>query len=1072
LFKNEFRLPWGKRWTNQALESRLSVDTDGHRLEADAGWAPRASLAGPQPPQGIAPSLTISVGAPNSIYFENSGAKAIAPTLLVSDADSPNFAGGTLTVSFSGATAAEMLGIANQGTGAGLIGVSGSNVTYGGVSIGTFSGGAGGSISVSLNAAATAEAVQALGRDITYTNSSDNPGTFGCVFTFALNDGSATGQVTSSLMITALDDAPTAANLAGDVAQYAAGAAAVRLDQGTAVTLADVDNSDFGHGSLSVRVFANGVAGQDALGVMAGDPVSIAGGFVTVNGINIGSVTGAGTMEMTFSFNATATIPLVTALVHALSYSNNSNNPANLQRSLQIDLVDGHGLGGAFGDSDKLSVQVFVNVTGSNGVDPPPPPPGSVPPSLTYTPVFPADLVMSDDGLRLYTAGSDGNVRIYRGETGDLLSTIHVANSLNAIDVSPNGRFLFVTDTQIVSTSPPGTSQNNVITTIACYRIDLVTQQITRFTLDVHGFESTFADVAILDDGRVLFSERVNASGPTAPLRLLNPATGQFSDVGIPTDGATLIRTADGTHVLAGASSNSTMPAGVFDSHLGVVARQSTSGLGRGIEAYSPTASLIVGVDEGGLYAYGASLALQGALTQFNPQWQSGNVQGLAFDATGTYLFVLDRNQDAIVQLAVADWSIIHSIPLGINVFGGATLYGNSLMVSPDMRYFTVASDRGVQRVDNPYVADAVVGTMGVDVMIGTGNGETIIGDGGNDQIDAGGGADKVLGGDNDDILHGGDGNDVVQGGWGNDTLYGDAGADRLEGGWDNDSYYVDAGDLIVEKAGQGIDSVFVSASFALPAGLEIEALATANPLGTSAINLTGNDFAQQIVGNAGNNILDGAGGADVMTGGAGDDIYLVDAADLVVENAGGGTDEIRTSLASYSIAALGNVENLTGSSAGRQTLTGNDGANVLRSGGHASMFGDAGDDRLVGGAGADVFTGGAGADTFAFLAPADSHEAVYRSDGRKFVPDLITDFHSGEGDRIDLSAIDAVAGTPGNDAFAFIGGGAFTGHAGELRWEIRGGAAIVFADIDGDGSGDFQFLVFTPALAASDFVL
>ncbi len=48
-----------------------------------------------------------------------------------------------------------MLSVNNQGTGAGQIGVSGIDITYGGVVIGTMSGGAESSLVVTFNANAT-----------------------------------------------------------------------------------------------------------------------------------------------------------------------------------------------------------------------------------------------------------------------------------------------------------------------------------------------------------------------------------------------------------------------------------------------------------------------------------------------------------------------------------------------------------------------------------------------------------------------------------------------------------------------------------------------------------------------------------------------------------------------------------------------------------------------------------------------------------------------------------------------------------------------------------------------------
>src|SRR4029077_20700370 len=65
-------------------------------------------------------------------YTENQAATAIAPAGTVSDVDSANFNGGSLMAAFTANGAAEdQLSIQNQGTGAGQIGVSGANVTFG-----------------------------------------------------------------------------------------------------------------------------------------------------------------------------------------------------------------------------------------------------------------------------------------------------------------------------------------------------------------------------------------------------------------------------------------------------------------------------------------------------------------------------------------------------------------------------------------------------------------------------------------------------------------------------------------------------------------------------------------------------------------------------------------------------------------------------------------------------------------------------------------------------------------------------------------------------------------------------
>ena len=102
------------------------------------------------------------------------------------------------------------------------------------------------------------------------------------------------------------------------------------------------------------------------------------------------------------------------------------------------------------------------------------------------------------------------------------------------------------------------------------------------------------------------------------------------------------------------------------------------------------------------------------------------------------------------------------------------------------------------------------------------------------------------------------------------------------------------------------------------------------------------------------------------MAGGADNDIYVVDdAGDQVVEGAGQGTDRIRTTLLSYSLAGLSEVENLAFIGIGDFAGTGSTASNRITGG--------AGNDTLIGGAGADVLDGGLGADSMAGGADNDT---------------------------------------------------------------------------------------------------
>lgn len=116
----------------------------------------------------------------------------------MTDVDSANFDGGDLTVSIASGRddADDVLAIQDQGSGAGEIGVSGTDVSYEGTVIGTFAGGTGTSdLVISFNANATQAATAALVRAITYDNTdtdSPTPGTRTIQFTLDDGDGGVT----------------------------------------------------------------------------------------------------------------------------------------------------------------------------------------------------------------------------------------------------------------------------------------------------------------------------------------------------------------------------------------------------------------------------------------------------------------------------------------------------------------------------------------------------------------------------------------------------------------------------------------------------------------------------------------------------------------------------------------------------------------------------------------------------------------------------------------------------------------------------------------------------------------
>ena len=346
-----------------------------------------------------------------------------------------------------------------------------------------------------------------------------------------------------------------------------------------------------------------------------------------------------------------------------------------------------------------------------------------------------------------------------------------------------------------------------------------------------------------------------------------------------------------------------------------------------------------------------------------------------------------------------------------------------------------------------------------------------------------------------DDVLTGTAGNDSIGGYGGNDTIYGLGGADTLDGGTGvdivyggpgNDIYIVDAtSDASYEALNEGVDEVRSSATYTLGANIENLTL-----LGSGNINGTGNSLANVITGNDGINTLFGGGGNDTLIGGGGNDIlagntgndwldggvgadqmygyggndvYVIDdAGDFVSEAFNAGTDEVRSTLAAYTL--IGNVENLTLLGSGNingtgnslaNVITGNDGSNILAGGG--------GNDTLSGGAGNDTLSGGAGNDTLIWDAADGSIQGgadtdTLRIDGSGVVIDLtaisdtkITDveiinFAGSGGHLLSLALGDVLAMSSATDTLFISAGSA--GNSVDIT--DFGGWASVTSDVSG----------------------
>lgn len=403
----------------------------------------------------------------------------------------------------------------------------------------------------------------------------------------------------------------------------------------------------------------------------------------------------------------------------------------------------------------------------------------------------------------------------------------------------------------------------------------------------------------------------------------------------------------------------------------------------------------------------------------------------------------------------------------------------------------------GTAEVEQIYYSGSGAGTL-----IGSDSDNFINSSIGNDWLEGKGGNDWIFAGAGDDRLEGGSGNDELDGWQGNDTMIGGAG---------DDVYHVDSSsDVVTEYADEGIDTVKVrKSSYTLPANVENADLryysgpisVTGNSAGnvfimgtgaqsvngstgvdtvsyayTAAVsvdlwagthsgeaaddyfsgieNLTGSAYDDMLRALGTASVIDGGPGADFMEGRAGNDIYYVDnSGDLVIEAAGGGTDEVRVrTLASYTLPSF--VEKLTNCTNHIFTGAGNSQANEINggtavdslygSGGNDTLNGGAGDDLLSGGSEHDILNGGAGSDA---MYGGDGNDVFYVDES-----DTVTEF-AGEGTDHVFTTLSSYTLSAHVENLTFTGAGALSGTGNNLANII----VAMGADdlLDGGGGAD-----------------
>lgn len=382
---------------------------------------------------------------------------------------------------------------------------------------------------------------------------------------------------------------------------------------------------------------------------------------------------------------------------------------------------------------------------------------------------------------------------------------------------------------------------------------------------------------------------------------------------------------------------------------------------------------------------------------------------------------------------------------------------GNSVEGTPsnDM----IDTGRGDDLIRGGEGRDYISANIGADTIYGGSGGDIIEGGKGFDSIHGGAGNDVISGGSDADTIRGGTGNDLIYGGTENDLILGEDGNDRVYGGRGNDTIL----------GGQGHDVLFGSGQNDRIAGGQGRDTILG---GSGNDDLSGEGDSDVVYGGSGNDRLHGNVGNDKLDGGSGDDFIV----------GGEGNDWLIGGLGSDSLYGGPGDNRLNGGfgndllhvSSHKNLLIGGAGNDMLYGGaGDDTLFGNADRDTLRGGAGADVLDGGSGQDMLFGGAAADQFVFRHAENFVRGTFDTIADFSPAEGDKVDLSGMDADRFVAGNQAFDFIGRSAFTGEAGELRYEVYNNCIVVYGDLNGDGKSDFGIQInHVNAIGGDDFVL
>ena len=321
---------------------------------------------------------TLSATGQDPTYIEgNAGADLYSGVTASAVEAADRFTGMSLTVTNVSDGADEILAF----DGSDIALTNGNSVTTDNNGLGVTVTVAGSTATVSFSdGLLTNDQMQTLVDAMNYRNESDNPTTAGnrvvTITGITDNGGTANGGVnvaapnlTTTVSLTGVNDAPVIGNVNGDTSDVIAGSGAVAISGFGDATVTNIDSADYNGGFLTLAQntgttngnwFVDGTTARSG-----GDGTISAGETIQVDGTTIGTVDGVddgqGGNDLTINFNsANATNARVETLIQNLQYS----APSVLgDRTFTMTLNDADGTanGGVQDDTANFTISVTPN---------------------------------------------------------------------------------------------------------------------------------------------------------------------------------------------------------------------------------------------------------------------------------------------------------------------------------------------------------------------------------------------------------------------------------------------------------------------------------------------------------------------------------------------------------------------------------------------------------------------------------------------------------------------------------------------------------------------------------------